>query len=165
AGGTVTDLRGNGAVIIDDPVDVTAELTGQGDSIAVVVTGEAGGMPVNGTGRLDLADLGGDEPLLIVDVGPVVGLEVRPGGLRGAGELEGLEVGPLAVPDLPWSFQATWSDGVTGSVSVAGSSVDLALDGDELVVSGPLTLPARYAGEEIVATVSVPGGRVPLANV
>jgi hypothetical protein len=162
--GVLDGVAGTATVAVTSPVAATAVVTGRGDSLAVTLEAEAAGLPVRGAGEVRLADLGPDTPLLTVDAGPLEDLVLTVNGLEGSGTIPGVAAGPAAVPDVPWSLRADWSGAPTALVRLADSELTLTLEGGAVVTSGPVTLPATYAGEALALTLDLPERRVDLAD-
>ncbi len=164
-GGAVDGLSGTATVAVTSPVAATAELTGRDDAVAATLRAELGDLPVRGAGQVRLADLSPTTTLLTLDVGPLEGLALTGSGLEGSGTFPGVTAGPAQVPDVPWSLHASWNGTPTALVRVADSEVALTLEDEAVLTSGPIALPAFYAGEELSLSLDLAEHRADLRDI
>ncbi len=146
------------------PLEVT--LTGSGEQLAVAVAGEVGGVPVSGEGALTdpllealssaFAPAGepgtSGAPTLLVDLGPLRDLTLDLDGIRGAGEVPALDLGPATAGPVPWSLAFDWSE-AAGFVEASGSTLQVALRDGALEVSGELAADLTYGDAAYRVTV------------
>src|SRR5690606_20504080 len=152
------------------PTSLVATLAGAGDRLLVDVAAGNETLPIAATGEVEVSSFSAlaerDDALLTATVGPFSGIGVGLDGASGSGTLEEQTWGPLHVPAVPWSIEAAWGgDQPPGAtVTLAGSPLELALQGGALELAGAVTLPVSYGGEQYLLDASVPGGRVDLSD-
>lgn len=165
AGSVALDLRGQGAqangtarIGLIEPADLTLSLEATGGSGTLALSGTAAGLPISGSGRLNLSDIGGTT--LLLNAGPLTGIQVGTTGASGSGTLSPAEFGPLTLTPTPWSLEARWA-GPTADVTVGGERLHIEPGEDGWLLSGAVAANVAYSGHDYRAelTPGAPGAR------
>lgn len=148
--------QGQGLVRVLQPVPVDLQLAGTGQQLDLLLEGKMGGVPLQGGGSVTqplvsavVQALGPEPagaPALLVDVGPLQDLTLDVQGLRGAGEVPEMALGPVTVGPVPWSLEFEWAT-TAGFVEASDQTLNVALQDGEVRVAGSLAAPIAYGGD------------------